>query len=325
MSGISSRHGTIAIAKQTAKGSAAATPTVKFALSAAPSVAPIKERGRYVMTDQGRDPGQAYTSRMAVGGDFQVYMHPDGFGLLGLGVLGTNADTGAGPNYTHTITPADDVPWFTVWRMVGKVIFERFVDCKINTLRVEGNAGSPLVVSIGLEGIKAEFEAADTALAKLTSAGYLYPEANGRILLAAVAKRIHRVTIDIGNGLSSYQADDYHPSDIDPGGREVGLSFATRFASGAIGVNEYRTYYYGSNAGTQQSGAVATQAFSVEFYRDANTSVKFDFPQVAFAAVPVNPDPGGDPLEVEVATVVEKPTGATPIVTLVVKDQTATW
>jgi hypothetical protein len=39
--------------------------------------------------------------------------------------------------------------------------------------------------------------------------------------------------------------------------------------------------------------------------------------------MPVNPDPGGKPIEVQVATEVETPTdGVTPICTVVVKDQT---
>ena len=326
MAGISSRIGTIAVAVQTGKGAAAANPTVKFELAAAPSVMPVKEIGRYSTTDAGRDQGPAYVSRFGVAGDFQVYAHPQGIGTLFRAALGANANSGAGPNYTHTITPADDLPYLTIWRMVGNVIFERFVDCKVGSLRLSGSAGSPLTLSLSVEGIRSTFEAADTALAALlneTDAGYLYPEAAGAILIDGAAQPLSSIEFEVNNNVSSYQADDYFPQDIDPGAREVTLSFSTRF-TGATAFPDYRTFYYGSAAGTTQSTVITPRTFAVTFTRNANTSLKIDLPRITYAAIPVNPDPGGDPLEVEVSTSVEKPSGATPIVTVTVKDQNAT-
>lgn len=324
--GYSGKLGTIAIAKQTAKGAAAAVPTVKFKLSAAPSVMPVKEIGRYVMTDIGRDPGPAYTSRLGVSGDFQVYLHFDGFALLAYLALGSNADSGAGPDYTHTATPANDLPYCTVWRMVGNVIFEKFVDCKVNSLRVESAAGSPATATVSIEGIAANadvWQAADTVAASLESNGLLHMEAFGKFLLGGAAARLSRYSFEVTNGASAYQTDNYTSDEIDVSGREVTVSFALRF-TGPTAKPSYRAFFYGSDAGLALSPILSTDTLNVEYVRAANKSVKIDTPQITYAAIPVNADPGGDPIEVEVSTTVEKPAGATPIVTITTKDQTAT-
>lgn len=329
MAGISSKKGTISIGVQSAKGTPATAPTTKLRLAAAPSLAPQKELGRYAMTDTGQDQGDSYVSRLAVEGDFQVYLHPDAAALLFAAVLGTNVDSGANPNYTHTATPADDMLWLTIWREVGGVIFERYTDCKIGSLSLEGSAGSPLTATLGVVGVSSTFldagaeKTALLALASLSSKGYIYPEAQGRIKVDTVAQRIHRISLGIERNASGYQADGYGYDDVDPGGREVTLSYATRFVSGAIGIADYRTFYYGSAGGTTLSGVVTPKAFEVEFFRDADTAVKIALPQVVYAAVPVNPDPSGDPIEVEVACDVEKPTAGN-IVTVTTKDQKAT-
>jgi hypothetical protein len=283
---------------------------------------PVKEVGRYVMTDTGRDPGPAYTARLGVSGDFAVYAHPSGMGLLGYLALGANADSGAGPNYVHAATPANDVPYFTAWRMVGNVIFEKYVDCKVSTFRAEGSAGSPLIITLSVEGISSTFEASEPVLAAITDNGLLFMEGAGRFELNNVTVRLNRFTLEVNNNASGYQADDYTSEEVDVGAREVSLSFALRF-TGPTAAPSYRKFFYGSDAGTTLSPALFTDAFEADFQRNANLGWKVDAPQVSYAAIPVNPDPGGDPIEVEVSTTVEKPS-ASPIITLTTKDQAAT-
>lgn len=322
MAGYSSRHGTIAIAKQTAKGSAAANPTVKFQAAGQPSLAPAKGRARYAMTDGGRDRGAGYTSGLSVAGDVPLYLHFDGFALLAYLALGSNADSGAGPDYTHTATPANDLPYCTIWRMVAGVVLEKYVDCKVGSLRLEGQAGQPWQVTLGVVGISSEFEASDTVLAALTSPGLLYPEAKDLIKIDTVAQRIHRVTWEVTNGLDGYQADDYFFADINPGGREVNFSFSTLF-QGTTAFPKYREFFYGSDSGTTLSPVVGTHAVDVAIQRAANKSVQLTMPQVTYSAVPVQMDPGGAPIQVEVACEVEDPSGSA-ICTVVTKDQAAT-
>lgn len=325
MSGISARIGTFAIAKQSGKGVAAGAPTVKFEMAGQPSLAPVKERSRFSTTDSGRDPGDGYTSRLGVEGDVPLYGHFDGLAILNGLALGANADSGAG-DFTHIATPANDGFWFTCWRQVGNVIFEKFVDCKLNRLAYESAAGGPLMATLGIVGLSANFEASEPVLAQLAQASaLLHMEAKGRIKIDTVAQLIDKFSFELTNGFSPYQADDYFASDIDPGAREVSLSLGVRF-TGATAFPKYREFFYGSDAGTTLSHVVGTHAFDIEFRKGdlATKTMKIELPQVTYAGVPVQPDPAGDPIRIDLACQVEKPAGATPICTITTKDQTAT-
>ena len=322
MPGISSRIGTFAIAKQSAQGSPATTPTTKFFMSGAPSLAPNKDVGRLSRTDAGRDIGPSYTSRLSVGGDVPVYAHPDGLALLFAACLGSNADSGTSPNYTHTITPSSDGLWVTCWRMVGNQIVEQFQDCKITSVRLAGTAGNPLEATLGIVGLKSIFLAADTGTTPLSSTPYLFMDALGTLKLDTVAQKINSVTFGIENNFSLFQADDYFATDIDPGGREVSLSVGMKF-TGATAAPDYRTFFYGSTSGTTLSSVIVTPAFDFTWAKSANTSVQITLPQVTYAGVPVQPDPGGDPIMIDLACNVEAPSGGS-IVTVVVKDQNTT-
>lgn len=324
MSGISGRIGTFAIGRQSVKGTPAAAPTSRFLMSGAPSLAPIKERGRFVMTDSGRDPGPGYTSRLGVEGDVPLYMHPDGFAMLAAGVLGANADSGAADPWTHIATPANDGMWFTCWRQVGNQIFERFDDCKLNSLRVEGDAGSPLMLNLNIVGIKSTFLASDPVLAALTSSPYIYPEAAGRLKIDTVAQPIDKIAFEITNGMSAYQADDYKPQDIDPGAREISLSLGIRF-TGATAFPKYRDFFYNGDAGVDLSPVVGSHAFEMQFFRQTTPerSVKIELPNVTYAGVPVQPDPAGSPIYIDLACNVDKPTSGA-ICTITTKDGNTT-
>jgi len=321
MPGISSAIGWIAVAKQSAKGTPASAPTMKYKLAAAPTLMPVKERGRYVSTDTGPDQGPSFTSRLGVSGDFQIYMEPSGMALLWFLHLGANADSGTNPNFIHTATPADDLPYCTIWRMVGNVIKERYVDCKIGRLAIEGSAGAPFTVTLGVEGISATWnETGADALAALELAGYLFPELNGAVLFNSVAQRIHRLSFESNRNISPYQADDYLSADIDPGKREVNLSVGLRF-QGATAFPDYKTFFY--STGTTLSPVVGTVPVDITITRTANLSQRLTFPQVTYAGVPVQPDPGGDPIEIDLSMNVEK-SPSQPVLTVVSRDANTT-
>lgn len=293
-------------------------------MSGAPSLAPNKERGRFTRTDSGRDVGPSYTSQMSVSGDVPIYANPDGMSLIFAAVLGANADSGTTPNYTHTITPASDGLWVTCWRMVGNVILEKYTDCKITALRMTGSAGSPIEITLSIVGITSTFLASDPVLTPLSSQPYIYPEAQGAIKVDTVSYPISSINFGIDNNMSGFQADDYIFSDIDPGGRDVSLGASLRFTGAIAQPLDYRAFYYGSDAGTAQSAAVGTHVFDLTFTRNANLSLNINLPQVTWAAVPVQPDPGGDPIGVDLATAVEPPSGGGNIATVVIKDQNST-
>lgn len=323
--GISSRIGTFAIAYQTSgKGTPATAPTHKFFYAGSPSLAPTKNTARFAMTDSGRDQGDSYVTSLGVGGDVPLYAHPQGMGILMAGVLGATADGGTTPNYTHTITPANGLFYFTCWRMVGGVLVEKFQDCVISSLSLTGSAGSPLTTTISLLGTQSTFLTSDTADTMLVEdTPYLYMDAGGAIEFNSVAQTVHSITYTINNNASAYFADQYFASDVDPGNRDIAFSFATRF-SGPTAFPDYRSFFYGSDTGTTLSAAIGTTPVSLTWTKDANTSMKIDMPNVAFNAIPIAPDPGGAPIETTVACSVEKDPGGDPITTVTIADAKAT-
>jgi hypothetical protein len=54
--------------------------------------------------------------------------------------------------WTHTATPANALPYLTIWRSVGGVVFEKYTDCKINSMTIDGQAGAPLQVTLEYRG-----------------------------------------------------------------------------------------------------------------------------------------------------------------------------
>jgi hypothetical protein len=318
MPGISSRIGTWAIARQTAKGTPVANPTNVYYLRAAPSLAPTKVVETLPMTDAQRDPGKNIVSRIGVEGDVPIYANVEGIGLLFYGALGANANSGAGPNYTHTITPASDTPWFTMWRMVGNVIYERFVDCKINGLTLEGAAGGALGITLSVIGIKAEKLAGAFTGTPLFCSEFLFAESDTFHKVATVARPIDRLTWGVTNNGAPWQANAYRPEDIDVGNRDWTLDWGQRFNDAA----EYHEHFYG--AGTDQVTTIPSKAWEVEFRKTAVQSLKIAHAGVSYREYPVQPDPAGDPIGVGVSAAIERQTTAAGTCTVTVLDQNAT-
>jgi hypothetical protein len=315
--GVSSKIGTVALAAQSGKGAPATTPTVKFKLAGSPSLSPRRDTARYATTDRGRDQGLAYISQLRVEGDMPVYLHPSGFWLLMWGVLGAHVAGGTPPNLTDTETPANDLPWFTIWRMVADNLFEKFVDCKLVSMTVEGTAGTPPIATISVLGADSVWETSDTLLEPLNDVPWVYHESCGRIKIDGNAFPISRVQFSVDNNGAGYQADCISLADIDVGNRDVGLTFTTRYVNPATQPSYAETFYGQTNppVDTHLTAQRVNHAFQWEMYRSTDESILFDFPQVLYQAVEVNPDPGGDPIELEVACDVEKQDDATPILT----------
>ena len=255
-------------------------------------------------------------------GDMPVYLHPDGFWLLMWGVLGARVASGTTPNLTDTQTPANDVPWFTIWRMVADNLFEKFVDCKLVSMTVEGTAGAPPIATISVLGCDSIWETSDTLLDTLESVPWVYHESCGKIKIDDNAYPISRVQFSVDNNGSGYQADCISLADVDVGNRDIGLTFTTRYKDPATDPS-YAETFYGVQvlpaADTHLTAARVAHSFEWEMARSANEVQTFTFPQMLYQAVEVNPDPGGDPIELEVACDVEKVDNATPILTSVSK------
>lgn len=319
MGGLRGNDALLALALQSAKGTPNTTYTDALPFSGG-SIAPSRTIDQLSETDSQRDQGVSFVQLTGVEGDPEVYVRDASIHRLLNGVLGSTASTGT-TNYTHTITPANTIPYFTFFREIGDTLFEQFDDVKISELTVSADAGNPLTCAATIMGRQATRLAAEPAsVTSLTLAGgevYNFNEATVTLAGGATAL-VSSFECTISNNVTTQQTDDSIPYDVIEGLREVTLGFTLIFED----LDEYNRFHYGSTSGTAQSDTLGTTSADFLFSKGANNSIQFTLPSIAYQEFPVNPDPGGDPVTVDVTSVAQR--GGSPVVTAVVKNQIAT-
>jgi hypothetical protein len=231
--------------------------------------------------------------------------------------LGAKVTSGT-TNYTHTLTPANSLPYLTVYRQIGNLLFEQFNDVKVNELTISADTGGPLTATVDVLGREAvRLTSAATVPAKSLQAPYSMNEATVTLAGGATAL-VSSFELTIANNIQVQQTDDSIPYDLAEGLREVTLGFRLIFET----LAEYNRFNYESTTGTVQGTDISQVAANFTFAKGANNSLAFDLPQLAYEEFPVDPDPSGDAIEVDVRARAQR--GASPIVTATVLNQTAT-
>jgi Phage tail tube protein len=319
MGGLRGNDALLALAKQTAKGTPNTTYTDALPFSGG-SIAPSRTIDQLSETDSQRDQGVSFVQITGVEGDPEVYVRDASIHRLLNGVLGSTATTGT-TNYTHTATPANTIPYFTFFREIGDTLYEQFNDCKISELTISADAGNPLTAAITLNGTQATRLAAEPAsVTSLTlAAGTVYNFNDATVTLAGAATAlVSSFELTISNNVTTQQTDDSVPYDVIEGLREVTLGFTLIFET----LAEYNRFHYGSTSGTAQVATLGSTSADFLFTKGINNTIQFTLPNIAYQEFPVNPDPGGDPVTVDVTAVAQR--GGSPVVTAITKNQIAT-
>lgn len=321
MAGLSGNIGWLFAQKQTAKGAAvtvSATKAVKMPLSGG-GMAPTRETDNLSETDASRDRGVTYVSVTGSEGSPEFYVRDDSISFWLDAVLGATATSGTMPNFSHAITPSNTLPYVTIARNVGDLLFETYQDCKVGSLTIAADAGAPLTATAGITGRGAvrTTTAIDqaTPVSPQSGAVYNYNEASVTLGGGATAL-VGSFELSIENNLTAQQTDDSIPIDVVEGTREIGLSFDLIFDS----LTEYNKFHYGGAAGTTQSPTIFTTSAVFTFTKGTNNEISFNLPSIAYEEFPVDLDPGGDPIVVSVAAAAQR--GGT-ILTATVKNQRA--
>lgn len=325
MAGLSGKSAWLAAAKQTAKGTIATAATFKSPFSGG-NVAPVLETDRLSETDSSRDQSAAYITTSGVEGSPEIYVRANTIGFYLFAALGTDAVSGT-TNFTHTITPGNALPWLTLWRNVGGPtgLFEAYQDCQVGSIAISAEAGAPLAATIGVQGLIPTRLTTDPTLgppAVNIDADTVFNFNNATITLGGSSTHLVRsFELTVENNLTRQQTDDVTPFDISAGQREISLGFDLLFND----LTEYNKFYYGGAAGTTITPNIFTTSATFTFDLDANTSVSFSLPSIAYEEFPIEPSPGGDPIVSSVRAVAQKATGVPNLLTAVVKNSTATY
>lgn len=307
--------------KQTAKGTAATWAAGKAHKNAfaGGNIGPVRETDALSETDASRDRGVSYVTSAGVEGEPEVYTRDESIVLWLNSALGSLATAGT-TNFTHTVTPGNTLPYLTVWKNLADTLFEEYRDCKVGTLTISAEAGSPLSATIGIQGAKSTRLTAAidnaTPLAVESSAVYNYNDVAVTLGGGATAL-VRSFELTIENNLTRQQTDDVEPYDVVEGTREVSLGFDLIFET----LDEYNKFHYGGAAGTQISPNIFTTSSVFTFTKGANNEIAFNLPAIAYEEFPVEPDPGGEPVTASIRAVAQR--SGSPVVTATVKNQSA--
>lgn len=316
MAGLRGNQAYLSWSKQTVRD----TPNTTYARRSPFSggnIQPLRNVENLSETDANRDIGVAYVSSVGVEGSPEIYGRFDHIDSILEAALGARSTTGAGP-YVHVLTPANTLPYLTFLRAIGGTLFEQFSDCQISELTISAEAGSPLTASFDIVGRKALRLTTEPGTPPTLASGVPPTFNDATVTLAGGATAlVNSFELTISNNITTQQTDDVTPYDVVVGQREVTLGFGLVFET----LTEYNKFHYGSGSGTVQSGALATTTANFTFTVGTDIA-NFDFPSLAYQEFGVEPDPGGDPIEVDVRAQAQR--GASPVVTATVTNTKAT-
>lgn len=321
MTGVAGNAYTLAVGKQSAKGTPQTTPTYKLKLTGG-DVAPARTIIQLAETDANRQAGPSVVVGSSVAGTTSHYLRPDDFGLIAYATMGANADSGTGPNYTHTATSAAAAPYLTLYKALNvSTLVDQYVDCRISSLAVSGSAGGALTYSPTWEGLSAVLGATDPVLAAVTQAPLVYPQVTVT-KGGATPGTVDSFDLTIANGGGMVQGDS--------GLANIDYVFGIFSVSGTITLlfqtdADYRAFHTGTTSGTALTATVFTEALTITAMVNANLSVSFVMAAVEYTAYPLAPDVGGAPLKVAMAFRTQRQTAIANNLSIVTKNAVATY
>jgi hypothetical protein len=257
----------IAWARQSAKGTPAAAASFRTRVSGG-DIAPMRNIPDFAETGSNQLPRTSFVASMGVDGAPAMGVRDEIADLI-YGVLGSKAVSGAGDPYTHTVTPANSLPYYTFWRQVGELVWERFTDCKISQVEFASEAEQAVVATFTVVGTKSEAlssatYATEATAAPLAGAGvagtglYVHHHGSGLLLVeGAVISRMERVAVTIARNVARQFGDSVFADDVTEGAAEI--TIATRQRVAATEVALYNRLHYGDAApasGTDATGTI---------------------------------------------------------------------
>jgi hypothetical protein len=318
----------VGLAKQTAKGAGAANATYGMGvISGKAGTFPIAQD--YEATTLNGAASDRYArgvnrTDVVPGAVFTCRAYPRSIGLLTFLALGTNVDAGAGP-HTHTATPAMVLPYATVFFRYGSGEYGKIIDCKADSLEIAWSERNPCTVAVDLKGCLPTLgTAAFTTTNDESLIGYLGP-VNGVFTLDAssatpAAAQVKSGSCKISNNLVPVAlSKSILPDDIMEGDQTT---------EGVIGVTpndltDWRKILTGTGSGTAVSQVPVYGSFSLKVILDANNDLTLSSNRCDFLTDLPDADPGGGPMELDLAYRVEAD-GTNPAFTALTRNGTPT-
>jgi hypothetical protein len=283
--------------KQTAKGSAAAAATYAVALTGGHAIN-FEQKNEVIETTSNK-PFMFDTVRKEVipMGDFKLIAQARSLGLLLLGVLGTEVFTGSANPWTHTFTPAQDLPYLTLFGQVGAADFFTIPDCKIDELTLEFKDPGALDVSCKMIGAPANAtnvwsgsawtitnDERGTNFFQASGGTFKLDGVSGTPIVLPVKSAVIKIPRAIGPVM---RASSVLPYDVVPGPADCDVTITVI----ADDLSQVRKVVTGSATGTTVAQALTYGSFDLFWTYDANTDLDVSSGRIGWTV----PLPQGEP------------------------------
>jgi len=258
---------------------------------------------------------------------FQTRAWKASVGAFLLGVLGADSVAGTGP-YTHTITPAQTLPYWTIFAKYGAGgENEKLVDCIIDEVTIGWDERKPLTVDASILGITPTTHTTTfTATNDDTVQPYFLP-VGGTLTLdtgsnTPAAAQVKGFSCKISNSSVPIPLSKaILPDDIFP---------AEQMVEGTVTLvpndfGDWLKIITGTATGTAVQSAPQYGSLSMLVQIDANSQLTLATSYCAFTAPFPDSDPKGGPMELDLAFSTLRPTGGGAAFTGTVKNGTATY
>lgn len=261
------------------------------------------------------------------GAAFKTRAWAKSLGLLLYGVCGSISTAGVGP-FTHTISPAQTLIYNALYaRMGATALYQKVSDFLIDELTIGMDERNPCELDIVGHGLVPAFQtAAWTATNDESTQPFFGPNA-GLFTLdvnsgAPAAAQVSAASVHIANNLKEIPlSKSILPDDFSPGRQQM---------DGSITIipnnfNDFHKIVTGSAAGTTLLETPIYGSFSLKWIIDANNELTIAANRVAFMTEWPDSDPEGDPVALELAFEVIRPTDGSAAFTVTLKNQQATY
>ena len=251
----------IAVAKQTAKGSPAAAPTVWFPLSGDAALNPNREIIQLPETDASSQRANNEVVGASPGGGWSGWWRDAGALFLAEQIQGAIA--------AGVATPTQAMPYFTAWDVIPGEQCTKFDDVRLSQLTVSGQSLQGITYSVEAMALKATMGATEPTLTLPTGRKFAYPMVE--VWVGGSHPGTHdSFTLTINRNMSYLRGDmglDIY--DTWPGIYEVTGQLVRFFESDA----DYRRVHGGSDVATALTTTIFTEALEIRLNDGVDSAI----------------------------------------------------
>lgn len=302
------RFAQLSLAKQTAKGAAAATGTYQIGVSG----------GNVVQAEVSEDALDAtWSTRLIEAFDrtgvtpmaeFDFVAMPKSLGLFLYGACGSLVTTGAGP-YTHTFTPGTALPYFTLFALRATssgTSYYKITDCAVDELELSWDQVGAVKAKAKVLGLDLTFPGSPytPGTDERPNAGLLKGH-GGTFQIDGANAVIKSGSIKFSNSVEPvFGSAAVQPVDVFPASHQVDVSLS-------VIPDDYllwRKRLTGTTGGSTAQAIVQYGTAQTKFILDANTDLDITLNRLKFATDSPDSDPSGGPVEVALEGSLAAPT-----------------